>query len=158
MRYTRGFNKTFLWVSLLSLGALSACDNGQKTALSAQQLAEDQKRFMQQVNVCFLNEYASVEAFYQPINQVANALRERCLDEFSALRAAKLNYVMVRDVIEPAPKMVQFEVEMAEVFVESARSRAMSIFKHSPRVDPKPLPRISPPTAKQDSADSQNVF
>ena len=88
---------------------LSGCEGTQSSAASAEQVAQDQKRFMQQVNICFLEEYAAIEKFSQPVKQVAVELRAQCADEFSALRAAKLNYAMVRDVVEPPPRMVEFE-------------------------------------------------
>ena len=152
---------SLILAGLLSFLMLIGCDNANKNALSAKQIAEDQKRYMQQVNLCFLNQYPGVEVFAKPINLVATDLRAQCLDEFSALRAARLNYAMVRDVIEPPPKMVQFEVEMAQVFIETARSRAKLLFKEGSPL-PKGHPPIAhppiPPTAQSDEPERQGAF
>lgn len=120
---------TVLFIMALTL---ASCENSHRPAVSAEQITEDKKRFMQQINRCFLKEYATVEVFNQPVKHIAMELRGRCSDEFSAFRAAKLNYAMVRDVIEPSPKMVEFEVDMAQLFVEAARSRAELLFERHP--------------------------
>jgi len=128
----------FMLAMIVFLGLLQGCERSHPSGMSAEQIAKDQKRYMLAVNDCFLREYSSLETFYMPIEKMATALRMQCADEFSALRAAKLNYAMVRDVIDPPPRMIQFEVEMAEIFVESARSRAMSLFKNHPPIPNKP--------------------
>ena len=136
-----------LFFMVFSFGLLG-CDSSTQTRMSAEQISQDQKRFMQIVNECFLREYAALEQFSQPLEQTAVALRAQCLDEFTALRAAKLNYAVVRDVVEPPPRMVQFELEMAQVFVTSARARAMNLFKNHP---PIPLQPNRPEQSEKDS-------
>ena len=142
---------------LLSILSFIGCDNSNKNTLSAEQIAEDQKRFMHQVNLCFLNQYPEVEVFAKPVSIIAKDLRAQCLDEFSALRAAKLNYAIVRDVIEPSLKMVQFEVEMAQIFIESARSRAKLMFKEgSPKTKGHP-PFTHPPIPPSDQPNEEPI-
>ena len=139
----RLFGRNVMWILIfgVSVSLLHGCGKSDNSSLSAEQIAQDQKRFMQQINACFLKEYSSIENFNQTLEQTAKELRVQCSDEFSALRAAKLNYAIVPDVIEPPPRMVQFEVEMAKIFVEAARTRAMSLFDHHPPIPSKPKPK-----------------
>lgn len=119
-------------IFMLGVAGLPGCNNDSEPGVSAEKLAQDQKRYMQQVNGCFLREYSAVETFNESIEQLAVALRVRCADEFSALRSAKFNYAMVRDVVEPPPQVVLFELKITQVFVEAARARAQTLFKQHP--------------------------
>lgn len=127
--------KVVLVIGLIAF-SISACERPEgisaNNGLSAKQIAEDQKKYTQVVQQCFLDEYPEVENFIEPVPDIALILRAHCLDEFAALRAAMLNYVMVRDVIEPPPKMVQAELDMSMQFVELARHRAKALMNHPP--------------------------
>ena len=138
--------KVVLVIGLIAF-SISACDRsegiGSNNQLSAKQIAEDQKKYTQVVQQCFLDEYPEVENFIEPAPDIALTLRSHCLDEFAALRAAMLNYVMVRDVIEPPPKMVQAELDMSMQFVELARHRAKALMNHPP-IYPRNHPHKNP--------------
>lgn len=130
------------FISVLAI-VLSACDTGDTANLAetnSEQLAAEKKESLKELRICFAHNYLAEEDISMSSQYVAKRIRSNCEDEFVYLRAVKLNYAQVPDILSPTQKMVEEEVDLVTDFVEQSRAKMNQIYQEYHE----PMPMLPP--------------
>jgi hypothetical protein len=113
-----------------------------EATLSTEQIQQDQKRYLAELESCFLREYSQVERVHESAESVAERLREHCAAEFYGLRSATLQYANVPEVMDPPEEVVLLELEKTTDFVQEMRQVRKLLYKHgwAPHAPPWEMP------------------
>ena len=142
------FRKTLygIFFAVVAL-VITGCESKDANAVAkanSEHLAAEKKASLKELRICFAHNYLAEEDVSEASNKVAERIRNSCEDEFVHLRAVKLNYAQVPDILTPTTKMVEEELGLVTDFVEMSRQKMQEIYQEHHQMPPM-LPPGHPP-------------